>query len=87
MFSSYTLTGISAYMIDTYKFSENITWVIHNDNRNSNFNYFSLFVHNRLLDEVYCKGGVAISRPSNYFDDNFKVTVDNYTAGTISGTG
>lgn len=87
MFSSYTVSNYSAYMIDTYKFSENITWIFYNDNRNSNSNAFSLFIHNRLLDEVYLKGGVFISRPSNFWDDSFKVTVDNYTTGTVSGTG
>ena len=87
MFSSYTVSNYAAYMIDTYKFSENITWIFYNDNRNSNSNAFSLFIHNRLLDEVYLKGGVFISRPSNFFDDSFKVTVDNYTTGTVSGTG
>jgi len=87
IFNSYTVQGFGSYMIDTYKLSENITWVFYNDNRNSNTNAFSLFVHNRLLDEIYLKGGIFISRPSNYFDDGFKVTVDFYTTGTISGTG
>ena len=71
IFNTYTVQGFGSFMIDTYKFSENITWVFYNDNRNSNTNAFSLFVHNRLLDEIYLKGGIFISRPSNYFDDGF----------------
>jgi hypothetical protein len=87
IYNTYSVAGYGSYIIDTYKFSENITWIFYNDNRNSNTNAFSLYVHNRLLDEVYLKGGIFISRPSNFWDDGFKVTVDFYTTGTISGTG
>jgi hypothetical protein len=86
-YSAYYYASPGSFMIDAYKYSNDITWLFTNQNANSNYVTIGLYEHNTKTDDKYFKGRVYLPRPNNYFDDFFKVSVDRHTSGTISATG
>jgi hypothetical protein len=87
LYSGYYYASSGAFMIDAFKYSNDITWLFGSVNHNSNYNIVSLFEHNTKTDDKYYKGRIYLPRPNNYYDDFFKVNVDRHTTGTISATG
>ena len=87
LYSAYYYAAPGSFMIDAFKYSNDITWLFTNQNTNSNYNTIGLYEHNTKTDDKYYKGRIYLPRPNNYFDDFFKVTVDRHNTGTISATG
>lgn len=86
LFSGYYYATHGSYMIDTFKFSNDLVWIFTNTNINSNYINVGLYEHNLKTDDKSYKGRIQLPRPNNYFDDFFKVIVDRHTTGTVSGT-
>ena len=87
LFSAYYYASIGSYLIDTFKFSNDIVWIFTNQNQNTNFVNIALYEHNLKTDDKSYKGRINLSRPNLYFEDFYKVLVDRHVIGTISGTG
>jgi len=86
LFSAYYYATNGSYLIDTFKFSNDIVWIFTINNTNSNYNDIGLYEHNTKTDDKSYKGRIRLSRPNSYFDDFYKVLVDRHSVGTISGT-